>query len=241
MSSPQPSPQAPSEDQQVDQLDERWIRMIDTALRLQAPAAASYVRKLREKKPHATDDELVEDVCRKFTALMTATGAGIGGAAALPGIGTAAAVGLTVGEGASFAEACAFLTLAVAAIRGVDMKDADTRRIVMLGVLGGDKGTEIIAKALGKQGLQWNTVLAGGGGSIVPRLIHTQVSRWIKRKVVARAGTLWLGRLLPFGIGAVIGGVGNRTIARSVTEAVREIFAQGPTVPGEVVPTDGAA
>lgn len=227
-----PSSDVQSEDPQHE-LDERWVGMIDTALRMQAPAAASYVRRLRAKKPQASDDELIDDVCRKFTLLMTATGAGIGGAAALPGIGTAAAIGLTVGEGASFAEACAFLTLSVAAIRGIDMKDKDTRRMVMLGVLGGDKGTQIIAKTLGKQGMQWNTVLAGGGTGVVPRLINTQISRWVKRKVVARAGRVWFGRLLPFGIGAAIGGVGNRMIARSVTDAVREIFAQAPTIAGE--------
>ncbi|MFC0674092.1 hypothetical protein [Brachybacterium hainanense] len=214
-------------------LDERWLKMIDAALKVQTPVAAAYVARLRAKHPEATDDELIASVCRKFSLLMTATGAGIGGVAALPGLGTAAAVGLTIGEGASFAEACAFLTLAVADIRGIDMKDRDTRRMVMFGVLSGDKGTRIIAKTLGKQGMQWNTVLAGSGSSIVPRLINTQISHWVRRKIAARAGKLWMARLLPFGIGAVIGGVGSRMVSRSVTDAVQEIFGAGPMIAGE--------
>lgn len=223
----------------VDQLDERWISMIDTALKAQAPLAASYVRKLRTRKPEASPDELLEDVSQRFTNLLTATGAGIGGAAAVPGIGTAAAVGLTVGEGVSFAEACAFLTLSAAALYDVDMQDKATRRMVTMSVLSGERGTEIITKALGKQGVQWNTVLAGKAGGFVPRLINKQVSRWIKRRLMARAGGVWLGRLLPFGVGAVIGGFGSRAMARSVTEAVHDIFQHAPTIEGSIVENRG--
>lgn len=211
-------------------LDERWIAAIDAALKVQAPLAASYVRRLRAKKPGASRDVLLEDVSRRFTQLMTATGAGVGGVALLPGIGTAAAIGLTVGEGVTFAEACAFLTLSAAEIFDVDMRDRNTRRLVMLGVLGGERGERIIAKAMGRQGMQWDTVLAGSSSGLIPNLLSKQVTRYLRRKVVARAGRLWFGRLLPFGIGAAIGGFGARAMARSVVEAVEEIFAQAPGV-----------
>lgn len=242
------SDQKPQDDDQVQEvhprtgvedLDERWIRAIDTALRVQAPIANSYVAKLRARRPGASRDELLEDVSQRFKNLLTLTGAGIGGAAAVPGIGTVAAVGLTIGEGISFAEACAFLTLSAAAIHGVDMRDTETRRMILLGVLGGERGAEIITKALGKQGVQWNTVLAGRSNSLVARTINKQVSRWVRRKLVAKVGGVWAGRLLPFGVGAVIGGVGNRAIADSVTDAVREIFSQAPggTIEGTAVET----
>lgn len=211
-------------------LDERWITAIDAALKVQAPLAASYVRRLRAKKPGASRDVLLEDVSRRFTQLMTATGAGVGGVALLPGIGTVAAIGLTVGEGVTFAEACAFLTLSAAEIFDVDMRDRNTRRLVMLGVLGGERGERIIAKAMGRQGMQWDTVLAGSSSGLIPNLLSKQVTRYLRRKVVARAGRLWFGRLLPFGIGAAIGGFGARAMARSVVEAVEEIFAQAPGV-----------
>lgn len=218
----------------AEQLDERWLSLIDAALKVQAPLARTYVEHLRAKHPEATDRQLLEKVTMRFTALTTATGAGIGGVAALPGIGTAAAVGLTVGEGLSFAESCAFLTLAAADIHGVDMTDRETRRLVLLGVLGGERGAEIIAKALGRQGLRWNSVLGGGGG-FLPGLVSKQVHKYVRRRVVARTGGLWLARLLPFGIGAVLGGLGARVVARSVVEAMLEIFGQGPgTLEGEV-------
>ncbi|MCT1654307.1 hypothetical protein [Brachybacterium muris] len=231
-STPDPEQQDTLSDSEFTQLDERWMSLIDTALKVQTPLARSYVTRLRAKHPGATREELLEHVSDRFTNLLTITGAGVGGVAALPGIGTAVAVGVTVGEGISFAEACAFLTLAAAEIYDVDMRDRQTRHLVMTTVLGGEHGTEIIAKALGKQGLQWNAVLGGSG--MVPNMISKQVTRYVRRRVVARTGGLWLVRLLPFGVGAVIGGVGSRTVARSVVEAVEQIFHQAPTIEGEL-------
>src|SRR5699024_1576179 len=51
--------------------------------------------------------------------------------------------------------------------------------------------------------------------------------KYVRRRVVARTGGLWLARLVPFGIGAVLGGLGARVVARSVVEAMLEIFGQG--------------
>ncbi|HJC68422.1 hypothetical protein [Brachybacterium sp. EE-P12] len=223
-----PSPtDLPAEDGALaEQIDERWLALIDAALKVQAPLARTYVAHLRAKHPGATDRQLLEKVTARFTALTTATGAGIGGVAALPGLGTAAAVGLTVGEGLSFAESCAFLTLAAADIHGVDMTDRDSRRLVLMGVLGGERGAEIIAKALGRQGLRWNSVLGGGGG-FLPGLVSSQITRYVRRRVVSRTGGLWIARLLPFGIGALLGGIGARVVARSVVEALLEIFGPG--------------
>lgn len=210
-------------------LDERWARMIDRALKAQAPIADRYVERLRAKHPDESREQLLERVVGQFTTLLTATGAGIGGAAALPGIGTVTAMGLTVGEGISFAEACAFLTLCAASLYEVDIHDDDTRFLLLTSVLSGDRGAEIITKAMGKQGLQWNMVL-GGGSSPATRMVLAQVRKYVQRKMLARGGGLMMGRLLPFGAGAVIGGIGNRMVARSVSEAVRDIFQHAPVV-----------
>ncbi len=216
-------------------IDERWLALVDAALKVQAPIAHRYVDRLRAKHPEATDRQLLEMVTRRFSALNIATGAGIGGAAALPGLGTVAAVGLTVGEGLTFAESCAFLTLAAADIHDVDMSDRNTRRLVLLAVLSGERGTEIIAKAMGKQGLQWNSLLGGNGGGFLPGMISRQVSKYIRRRMLARTGGIWLARLLPFGLGALIGAIGARIVSKSVVEAMLEIYSQASTLEGEAV------
>src|SRR5699024_8613639 len=146
-----------------------------------------------EAHPEATDRQLLQHVTSRFVALTTLTGAGIGGVAALPGLGTAAALGLSVGGAAPCAEACALHPLSAAEIHGVDMAEQSTRRLVLMGVRSGERGTEIIAKAMGKQGMQWNAVLSGGGG-FLPSLVSRQLSRYVRRRVVARTGKLWLMR-----------------------------------------------
>lgn len=208
--------------------DDRTMRIVDTALKVQRPLASKYVASLRTRKPGASDDELVRHVEKRFHHLLTAAGAGVGGAAAMPGVGTAVAVGLTLGEGAAFAEACAFLTLAVAEIRGVDMRDPDKRRMITMGVLSGEKGAEIMAKALGKQGAQWSSVVSGVVPDFVMRTVMKRVNAWLRRRVLARVGGVWAGRLIPFGVGAVVGGLGNHALARSVVAAEREIFSSVP-------------
>src|SRR5699024_1574681 len=107
---PIPHSELREDGEHVEPIDERWLSLIDAALKAQAPLARSYVERLREAHPEATDRQLLQHVTSRFVALTTLTGAGIGGGAALPGLGTAAARGLTVGEGVGFAGACAFLT-----------------------------------------------------------------------------------------------------------------------------------
>ncbi|WP_058235756.1 hypothetical protein [Devriesea agamarum] len=217
------------------------LTIVDRALQVQAPLARAYVRRLRAKNPGKSEEELLRNIERKFRGMLTATGAGIGGAAALPGVGTVAAVAMTVGEGAAFAEACAFLTLAAAELHGVDMRDPAKRRTVALAILGGEKGAEIITKALGKQGVQWNSLLAGTVPDFVMTAVNKQVKKWIKRRVAARMGGVWAGRMIPFGIGAVIGGAGNFMIAKSVIDAEREVFGHVvKTIEGEVVSNGNA-
>ena len=55
------------------------------------------------------------------------------------------------------------------------------------------------------------------------------------RTLLKQQGTAWLGRALPFGIGAVVGGVGNRVMGRAVVANAKEAFGPMPLViPGEL-------
>ncbi|MDU5962735.1 MAG: hypothetical protein E6Z13_06230, partial [Dermabacter sp.] len=125
-------------------IDDKQFELIDKALALQGPIARKYVDSLRRKNPTWSDEQIIARLEGHFTKLAVATGVGIGGVAALPAVGTATAVALTAGEGFAFAEACAFLTLGIAHVRGVDMSDPTVRRTVILAILGGERGTEIV-------------------------------------------------------------------------------------------------
>ena len=54
----------PADGELTEQIDERWLAVIDAALKVQAPLAHSYVHKLRQKHPEATDRQLLEHVFR---------------------------------------------------------------------------------------------------------------------------------------------------------------------------------
>ncbi|MDO5644141.1 MAG: hypothetical protein Q4G21_00415 [Dermabacter sp.] len=229
-------------DDSAADLGDSQLSAIDRALALQAPIARRYVRSLKEKHPHWDEDELVRQIEKRFLRLATATGVGIGGAAAMPALGTAAAMALTVGEGLAFAEACAFLTLGVAYARGIDMSDPSSRKTITLAILGGEKGAQIVTKALGQRGVQWSAVLGGAAPEFITNAVNTQVNRWIRRTIARRVGGVWAGRLIPFGIGAVIGGVGNLVLAKSVVDASRDVFAYAPlTVESSALQDDESA
>jgi hypothetical protein len=57
-------------------------------------------------------------------------------------------------------------------------------------------------------------------------------SRLLKRAVrryALRRGALLFGKILPMGIGAVIGAIGNRVVGKKIVRNTREAFGTPPT------------
>jgi hypothetical protein len=73
-------------------------------------------------------------------------------------------------------------------------------------------------------------------GPLVDRLKSTFI-----RQFAARGGASWIGKALPFGIGAAIGGVGNNILGRRVLVGSRRAFGLPPVqLPPELEPRPGA-
>jgi hypothetical protein len=65
--------------------------------------------------------------------------------------------------------------------------------------------------------------------------VRDRIQRAFLRSLLQRQGTALLGRALPFGVGAVVGGVGNRVMGRAVVASAKEAFGPMPdTIPGEL-------
>jgi hypothetical protein len=106
----------------------------------------------------------------------------------------------------------------------------------------GEEGTELLsslggqAAGRGKGPTQaWTTAftrsvpLAGFG------TVRERIQTMFLRSLVKKQGTALLGRALPFGIGAVVGGVGNRLMGRAVVANAKEAFGSLPeTIPGDL-------
>lgn len=202
------------------------IEALDHGSRLQAPAVAKYVARLRRAHPDETPAQIVERLERQYLLAVTGSGSAVGASAAVPGVGTIAALAAVSAETTFFMEASALFTLAVAAVHGVRPEDAPQRRALVLAVVLGDSGMEIVQKSVGSSAKNWGTVFANK----VPGLSgmnDSLLKRFIVRFLTKRAA-LMAGKVVPAGIGAVIGGVGNRALGKSTINNARKAFGPAP-------------
>lgn len=202
------------------------IEALDHGSRLQAPAVAKYVARLRRAHPEETPAQIIDRLERQYLLAVTGSGSAVGASAAVPGVGTIAALAAVSAETTFFMEASALFTLAVAAVHGIRPEDAPRRRAMVLSVVLGDSGMEIVQKTVGSSAKNWGTVFANK----VPGLSgmnDSLVKRFIVRFLTKRAA-LMAGKVVPAGIGAVIGGVGNRALGKSTINNARKAFGPPP-------------
>ena len=197
------------------------------AIRGQAGAARAYVRQLRRAHPDESPARIRERLDSRFLTAVTASGAAVGAAAAVPGIGTVVAFGAVGAESLVFLEAAAFYTMAVAEVHGIDVREGEHEELLVMTVMLGASGTAILANAVGP---------SGGAGSLASRSLHVPGLKEINRRMLSRfarkfAGRragLAVGKLAPAGLGAAVGGWGNRRLGRTVVETADATFGASP-------------
>jgi hypothetical protein len=200
---------------------------LDKALGAQAPLARAYVRHAREQTPDASPAQVLAEAERRFLNLVTGIGAAAGASAAVPGIGTVAGLAANIAEVGAFVEANVFYVLVVAEIHGLLPDDAETRRALVLASLLGDVST-LLTKEIGGPAQHWARQIVermpqGALGPANQVLGKKFLTRWGTRQ-----GALVLGRELPVLIGAGIGGVANRALAKATVKGTREVFGPPP-------------
>ncbi|GAB90016.1 hypothetical protein [Gordonia rhizosphera] len=212
--------------------------LIDRAQRLQAPAVARYVRNLRAANPDDSPAEIVARLEKRYLAAVTGSGGAVGATAAVPGIGTMTAIGAMTGETAFFLEASALLALSIAEVHGIGVHESERRKTLVLAVALGEEGVVALGRLVGTRGgalrrLGTAAIPGGGIGSLNKKLVNK-----LTKKYAIRRAPLVFGKMLPAGIGAMIGGVGNRALGRRVIVNAREAFGPPPStwvIDGEIV------
>ncbi|TSE01877.1 hypothetical protein FOS14_00305 [Skermania sp. ID1734] len=203
------------------------VSLLDNGSKLQGPAVARYVDRIRRAHPDETPAQIIERLEKTYLTAVTGSGSAVGAAAAVPTIGTVTSLAAAGAETAFFLEASALLTLAVAAVHGISPHDNEQRRALVLAVALGDTGMEIVQRAAGRSAKNWGglvmTQIPGYQG-----MNHKLLKKFIT-KYAAKRGALVFGKVLPAGIGAVIGGVGNRALGRGVIDNARKAFGPAPT------------
>ncbi|QLY32861.1 hypothetical protein [Nocardia huaxiensis] len=207
-------------------LEKAVVQLLDNGSQLQAPAVAKYVEKMRKSHPGESPAQIITRIEKLYLNTVTGSGTAVGAAAAVPGVGTIASVAAMSAETAFFLEASALYTLAVAAVHGVAPEDKERRRALVLAVVLGESGMEIVQKSVGSSAKNWGNLMANKIPGI-SSMNDSLLKRFLVQFVTKRAA-LMVGKVIPAGIGAAIGGFGNRALGHKLIDNSRRAFGAPP-------------
>jgi hypothetical protein len=248
---PAPVQSAPSGDGQRVQPDDTsgWTTWLDRAISVQRPVVVAHVARVRRRHPDATPAELIEILERQYLTAVTSGGAAVGASAVIPGVGMIASLGLSGAETVGFLEASALFAQSVTEVHGITVEDPERARALVMAMMLGTPGTQLVQQLAGQaRGGKGRTAFWGelvtsslpkqAVSGIGGKLRNTFIKRFLTRQ-----GTSVLGRAIPFGIGAVVGGLGNHALGRKVVQSSRSAFGPPPahfTVVVDAEPVGGA-
>ncbi len=222
----------------------RLVRVLDRVLAVQRPLVLAHLRGIRARHPEASTLDIVKMLERRYLAAVTTGGAAVGATAVVPGIGTGITLALSGVETVGFLEATALFAQSVSEVHGIPVDNPDRARALVLTLMLGKEGIDLVSQLAGQAGgkgvtrdrywgeLITKTLPRAAVGPLVDRLKGSFV-----RQFAAKGGASFLGKALPFGIGAVVGGTGNHLLGRRVLVNSRKAFGMPPvTLPTELEP-----
>jgi hypothetical protein len=200
---------------------------VERALRAQLPLVTAHIAKIRRKDPGATPAAVIEALGRRYQIAAAGLGAAGGGIAVVPAIGTVASLVTATAEAVAALDAAVIYTLAVAEVHRLPVDDVERRRLLVLGVVVGEGGSALMSKVTGGKDRWARTVTEALPLQLLGPMNNT-LMRWFVKRYVTRQIALAVGRALPFGVGVLIGAVGNVVAARAVMRAAERAFGPPP-------------
>ncbi|MCD5346704.1 hypothetical protein [Agromyces sp. S2-1-8] len=223
---------------------------IDRALAIQRPVVVAHLRSIRRRAPGATPDQLVRILERRYLTAVTTGGAAVGATAVIPGISTGITLALSGVETAGFLEATALFAQSVTEVHGIPLENPERARALVMTLMLGDEGSDLVRQFAGQvtgsgvaRSAYWGELITNSLPKAVMGTVVDQLRRTFMRQFAVRGGAGIIGKAIPFGIGAAIGGVGNHMLGRKVLAQSRLAFGQAPALlPSELEPVgDDAA
>lgn len=180
----------------------------------------------RAAQTHGTADQRVAQITQHFTKELSAVGAASGGLSALPGVGLVSAMVATAADVAWTTTRACDIVMTVGVIHGHETASPLERQTWIMSVLGhGERAYDELTRV--------HEVIAAGGHEDISKLsggslaalnqgfIRNLITDWTMRRLATA-----VGKALPFGIGAVVGGLSNRASARSVARHADAMFVR---------------
>lgn len=209
----------------LDALGDRMMASIDDLSSARWEAAVERAAAL----PGELRPDKVRALTASFSRELAMAGAAAGAAAAAPAVGTTASLLAAMSELAWFTGRSGDLVLTIAALHGRPTPTVDERRAWVLAVLlyGGSaqQGFTEAADQLGIH-LDQQTPTRLPVASI--RAINGVLTKALVRRYGARRGVIAVGRAIPLGIGAAIGGSANWSAVRALARNADSFFAKLP-------------
>ncbi|MFU8947170.1 hypothetical protein ACLRGF_10620 [Mycetocola zhadangensis] len=223
-----------------------WLRGIDRALSVQRPVVIAHIRALRRQYPGARPDQLVRVLERRYLTAITSGGAAVGATAMVPGFGTGITIALSGAETLGFLETTALFAQSVAEVHGIAVEDPVRARALVMTLMLGKAGTDLIKQFTGQAfkggpGLDryWGQLVASSVPQAVMGPVADQLKRRFLKHFAVNQGSSFVGKAMPFGIGAAIGGIGNHIAGKQVVQSARNAFGPAPVVlPLELEPKE---
>lgn len=217
--------------------DRMVVHGLDRLLTVQRPVVLANIRAIRKGHPDATPAQILRILEIRYLAAVTTGGAVVGATAAVPAITTGVSLALSGVETAGFLEASALFAQSVTEVHGIPVADPDRARALVMAMVLGNAGRQVIAQLASQATGVGPAKTAFWGeqiGRALPKTVVGPIADQLKKHFIKRftvtQGTNVVGRLIPFGIGAVIGGGGNHLLGRAIVRASREAFHAPPAV-----------
>lgn len=203
---------------------QRVLALLDKAVEAQSSLVRKNIARARQRNPEATPGQVIRNLERMYVSALTGSGAAVGGAAAAPGVGTGISLALSAGEALTSLEMSALFALSIAEVHGVPIDEIERRRTIVMGVMLGGSGTATIAGVAERTGQHWGRQVVAKVPVETLRQINKVLGKNFVTKYGTKQGIIVLGRVAPFGIGAMIGGGANAAIGALAVRAARRAF-----------------
>jgi hypothetical protein len=209
----------------------------DKLLSVHRPVVLAHLRAIRRGRPDATPAQVLRTLERRYLAAVTTGGALVGASSALPVVGLGTSLALSAAETGAFLEASALYAQSVTELHGIAIEDPDRARTLVMTLILGTAGSDLVRQLAGEvtgtapaRTAFWGELVTKN----LPKAAVGQVAEQLKNRFIRKFGVTQgasvLGRAIPFGIGAVVGGAGNHLLGRQIVRGAREAFGAAPAV-----------
>lgn len=212
----------------------RFERGFDRALSVQRPVVLAHLRSIRSRRPDATPTQLIAILERRYLTAVTTGGALVGASAAIPAVGVGASLALSGVETAGFLEATALFAQSVTEVHGIAIEDPERASTLVMTMMLGQGGQELLKQFAGQaaggggRNAFWGEMITKNLPSAALGPIADQIQKTFVKRFAASQGGSIVGRMIPFGVGAVVGGGGNHLMGRRVVQSARTAFGPAP-------------